>query len=260
MDNIIRDIELWRLVAGYLFILLLIVFVRWRGLKREVRIVISTARMTIQLVLVGYILTYIFKEPNPFVILFIVLFMLIFSIFNTYKQVGLPLSKRLKQIIAISMTAGSLLTLFYFNVVVIHFKPWYEPHYLIPIAGMIIGNSMTALTLGVKNLAEGMQKQQHLIEGALMLGASPEAATKSVVNSAFDSAILPTINNMVGMGIVFLPGMMTGQILAGIDPIIAIEYQIAILLGISGSVALSVMIFTQFGYKTFFNSRQQFEA
>ncbi|HZH59153.1 MAG TPA: ABC transporter permease, partial [Metabacillus sp.] len=95
---------------------------------------------------------------------------------------------------------------------------------------------------------------------ALMLGATPEAATKSVVNSAFDSAILPTINNMVGMGIVFLPGMMTGQILAGIDPIIAIEYQIAILLGITGSVALTVMVFTTLGYKTFFNSKQQFKV
>jgi len=260
MDSVIRDIELWRLAAGYLFILLLIVFVKWRGLNREIRIVVSTARMTIQLVLVGYILTYIFKEPNPFLITFIVLFMLTFAIFNTYKQVGTKLSKKLKRIVALSMIVGSLVTLFYFNVVVIHFQPWYEPHYLIPIAGMIIGNSMTGITLGVKNLVDGMQKQKHLIEGALMLGATPEAATKSVVNSAFDSAILPTINNMVGMGIVFLPGMMTGQILAGIDPIIAIEYQIAILLGITGSVALTVMVFTTLGYKTFFNSKQQFKV
>lgn len=158
------------------------------------------------------------------------------------------------------MVAGSLVTLFYFNVVVIHFQPWYEPHYLIPIAGMIIGTSMTGITLGVKNLVDGMQKQKHLIEGALMLGATSEAATKSVVNAAFDSAILPTINNMVGKGIVFLPGMMTGQILAGIDPIIAIEYQIAILLGITGSVALTVMIFTTLGYKTFFNNKKQFKV
>ncbi|UHA59120.1 iron export ABC transporter permease subunit FetB [Metabacillus litoralis] len=258
MENVIRDIELWRLAAGYLFIILLIAFVRWRGLNREIRIIVSTARMTIQLVLVGYILTYIFEDPNPYIITFIVLFMLTFSIFNTYKQVAKPLSRKLKQIIALSMTAGSLLTLLYFNFVVIHFQPWYEPHYLIPVAGMIIGNSMTGITLGVKNLVEGIEKEKHLIEGALMLGAKPEAATKSVVNSAFDSAILPTINSMVGMGIVFLPGMMTGQILAGINPIIAIEYQIAVLLGIAGSVALTVMIFTLFGYKTFFNDRQQF--
>lgn len=259
MTNIVRDIEFWRLCAGYLFILLLIGFVKWRGLKREKRIIVSTARMTIQLVLVGYILTYIFEEPNPYLISLIVLLMLTFAIFNTFKQVAKPLKKKLKQIIAISMVSGSLVTLVYFNFVVIHFQPWYEPQYLIPIAGMIIGNSMTGITLGVKNLLDGIHREKQLIEGALMLGASPEVATKSVVNSAFDSAILPTINNMVGMGIVFLPGMMTGQILAGISPLIAIEYQIAILLGITGSVALTIMIFTHYGYKTFFNERNQFE-
>ncbi|QGQ46210.1 ABC transporter permease [Metabacillus sediminilitoris] len=258
MDNVIRDIEFWRLAAAYIFILILIVFVKWRGIKREKRIIISTARMTIQLILVGYILTYIFEQPNPYLIILIVLFMLWFAINNTYKQVTGTLSKKLKQIIAISMAAGSLITLIYFNLVVIHFQPWYEPQYLIPIAGMIIGNSMTGITLGVKNLIEGMQREKHLIEGALMLGAKPEIATKSIVNSAFDSAILPTINNMVGMGIVFLPGMMTGQILAGISPLTAIEYQIAILLGIAGSVALTVMIFTYYGYRAFFNDKQQF--
>jgi putative ABC transport system permease protein len=260
MDNVIRDIEFWRLVAGYIFILLLIAFVKWRGLKREKRIIISTTRMTIQLILVGYILTYIFEKPNPYLITLIVLFMLIFAIFNTYKQVAKPISKKLKRIIAMSMTAGSLITLLYFNFVVIHFQPWYEPQYLIPIAGMIIGNSMTGVTLGVKSLLEGIQREKHLIEGALMLGASPEKSTKSIVNSAFDSAILPSINSLVGMGIVFLPGMMTGQILAGISPLTAIEYQIAVLLGITGSVALTVMIFTYFGYKTFFNDRDQFEG
>jgi putative ABC transport system permease protein len=260
MNSVIRDIEFWRLVAGYIFILLLIVFVKWRGLKREKRIIISTARMTIQLILVGYILTYIFEKPNPFLITLIVLFMLIFAISNTYKQVGKSINKKLKRIIAMSLATGSLITLIYFNFVVIHFQPWYEPQYLIPIAGMIIGNSMTGITLGVKNLLEGVQREKYLIEGALMLGASPEKATKSVVNSAFDSAILPSINSLVGMGIVFLPGMMTGQILAGISPLTAIQYQIAVLLGITGSVALTVMIFTYFGYKTFFNARDQFEG
>jgi putative ABC transport system permease protein len=90
-----------------------------------------------------------------------------------------------------------------------------------------------------------------------MLGASPQMAAKSVVDNAFDSAILPTINSMVGMGIVFLPGMMTGQILSGVSPLTAIEYQIAIMLGIVGSVALTVILFVYWGSKTFFNQQQQ---
>lgn len=78
-----------------------------------------------------------------------------------------------------------------------------------------------------------------------------------MINNAFDSAILPTINNMVGMGIVFLPGMMTGVILSGASPLSAIKYQIAIMLGITGSVSISVIMFLYFGYKTFFNKSAQ---
>jgi putative ABC transport system permease protein len=102
-----------------------------------------------------------------------------------------------------------------------------------------------------------MEKQKDLVEGALMLGATPKMASKQIVDDAFDSAILPTINSMVGMGIVFLPGMMTGQILSGTSPVTAIEYQIAIMLGILGSVALTVVLFVQLGYKTFFSEDSQ---
>jgi putative ABC transport system permease protein len=92
---------------------------------------------------------------------------------------------------------------------------------------------------------------------ALMLGATPKMASKKVVDQAFDAAILPTINSMVGMGIVFLPGMMTGQILAGLSPLSAIQYQIAIMLGIVGCVSLTVILFVQMGYKTFFSDQAQ---
>ncbi len=90
-----------------------------------------------------------------------------------------------------------------------------------------------------------------------MLGATPKEAAAPLIRDAFDSAILPTINSMVGMGIISLPGMMTGQILSGVSPFTAIQYQIAIILGISGSTAFAVIIFLQLGYKTFFNKRCQ---
>jgi len=116
---------------------------------------------------------------------------------------------------------------------------------------------MTGISLGVTKLVENMYTQRHMVESALMLGATPKLAAKEIIDGAFDSAILPTINSMVGMGIVFLPGMMTGQILSGTSPVTAIEYQIAIMLGILGSVALTVILFVQLGYKTFFNERSQ---
>jgi putative ABC transport system permease protein len=180
-----------------------------------------------------------------------------FSIYNIIKRTKKKLSKKLKQIIALSMISGTVSCLLFFLFVVVRISPWYNPQYFIPIAGMLIGNSMTGISLGVNRLVDSMEKQKDLVEGALMLGATPEMASKHIVDDAFDSAILPTINSMVGMGIVFLPGMMTGQILSGTSPVTAIEYQIAIMLGILGSVALTVVLFVQLGYKTFFNEDSQ---
>ncbi len=91
-----------------------------------------------------------------------------------------------------------------------------------------------------------------------MLGASPKVASKSIINEAFDQAMLPTINAMVGMGIIFLPGMMTGQIIAGQSPITAVKYQLSVMLGVAGTVSITVLIFLHLAYKVFFNERQQF--
>src|SRR5699024_204762 len=95
-------------------------------------------------------------------------------------------------------------------------------------------------------------------EGALMLGASPKIASKSIINQAFDEAMLPTINATVGMGIVFLPGMMTGQIIAGQSPLVDVKYQISVILGGVGTASTPVLIFLHFSYKAFFNERDQF--
>ncbi|MCM1989765.1 ABC transporter permease [Oceanirhabdus seepicola] len=256
MDKVI-DLQIWQMISAYIFILILLAIVKIRGIHREKQIIISSLRMTIQLILTGYVLVYIFDNPNPVYTILIIILMEIFAIYNIFKRVKLTLSKRLKKIIALSMAIGTLTSLFFFVFIVINISPWYDPRYFIPIAGMLIGNSMTGISLGVTRLVDGMHSQRNLVETALMLGATPKAASKDIVDNAFDSAILPTINSMVGMGIVFLPGMMTGQILSGISPITAIEYQIAIMLGILGSVSLTVILFVQLGYKTFFNDEDQ---
>ena len=163
----------------------------------------------------------------------------------------------MKKVIALSMSAGTIAPLLFFLFVVVQIEPWYAPQYFIPIAGMLVGNSMTGISLGVKTLIEGMTTQKALVEEALILGATPKSATKHIIDSTFDAAIMPTINSMIGMGIVFLPGMMTGQILSGISPITAIAYQIAIMLGILGAVALSTILMLHLGYRTFFNREAQ---
>ncbi|MBZ4664563.1 MAG: fetB [Caloramator sp.] len=250
-------LSIMQVLSAYLFILILLLIVKRRGLNREKEIIISTTRMTLQLILTGYILTYIFKNPNPFITLLVISIMEIFAIQNIIKRSKTKLSYELKKVVIFSMIVGTLFTLFYFILIVINIKPWYNPQYFIPLAGMIIGNSMTGISLGINKLIDGFKNQIDVIECSLMLGASPKDACKPILDNAFDSAILPTINSMVGMGIVFLPGMMTGQILSGSSPLVAIEYQIAIMLGILGSVSISVIIFLLLGYKTFFNNRMQ---
>ncbi len=251
------NLQIWQMASAYVFIVVLLIFVRIRGISREKEILISALRMTLQLILVGYILVYLFENINPLYTILVIIIMEIFAIYNIFKRTKTKLSNPLKKIIAISMLLGTLSSILYFLFIVVNISPWYDPRYFIPISGMIIGNSMTGISLGVTRLVDGMYTQKHLVESALMLGATPRMAAKKIVNNAFDSAILPTINSMVGMGIVFLPGMMTGQILSGISPITAIEYQIAIMLGILGSVSLTVILFINLGYKTFFNGESQ---
>ncbi|WP_282171733.1 ABC transporter permease [Cytobacillus firmus] len=257
-NSSIIDIELWRLISAYLFVLLLILIFKVRGIARQKMLAMAAFRMTLQLVIAGYVLTYLFELSNPFLTLGVICIMEGFAIYTIYKQAGIRLSVSLKKTIAISMITGTAFCLIFFNFVVIHFEPWYDPRYFIPIAGMIIGNSMTGITLSVKELLNSFTTQRDMIEGALMLGAEPKTAVKPYVNHSFDSAVLPTINNMLGMGIIFLPGMMTGQILSGVSPLLAIEYQIVILLGILGSVGLSVILFILLSYKNFFNQDAQF--
>lgn len=251
------DLSLIQLLSAYIFVVILIFIFKLRGISREREILIASIRMTLQLILTGNLLVYVFDKPSPIYTILIILLMEGFAIYNIFKRVKKDISKRLKIIIGLSMIAGTFLSLLYFLFIVIRISPWYNPRYFIPLTGMLIGNSMTGISLGVSSLIDAMESKKNLIESSLMLGATPKMATKDIVDNAFDSAILPTINSMLGMGIVFLPGMMTGQILSGESPITAIKYQIAIMLGILGSVTLTVIFFVNLGYKTFFNDDSQ---
>ncbi|MYL42053.1 ABC transporter permease [Virgibacillus salexigens] len=253
------DLTLWQLLFAYVFIVILWIIVRVKGIPREKLIIISTLRMTVQLILVGYLLMIVFEHPHPIVTIVIVLFMLGFAIYNVFKRANVIINISVKKTVAVAMVLGISISMIYFLFVVLQLDPWYNPQLFIPIGGMIIGNAMTGITLGVNQLLIGMREQKAKVEGALMLGASPKEASHSIINEAFDSAMLPTINSMVGMGIVFLPGMMTGQIIAGASPVSAVKYQIAIMLGVAGTVSITVIIFLHLAYKTFFNHRAQLQ-
>ena len=252
MNNTVMNLSVLQLLIAYIFVLIMLIIFKSRGIKREKQILIATTRMTVQLTLMGYVLMFVFNNPSWWLTSFMILIMISFAIYNSIKRVKVNMSKELQLIIAFSMIFGALLTATFFILIVLNVRPWFNPQYFIPISGMIIGNSMTGIALGANKLCSDMEDKHVEIENSLMLGATPVAATKEIVNNAFDSAILPTMNNMLTMGIVSLPGMMTGQILSGTFPITAIKYQIGIMLAILGSTAITTVLFVTLGYRTFF--------
>lgn len=253
MNNAVMNLSIINLAIAYVFVLVLLVIFKARDIRREKMIIIATTRMTIQLTIMGYILMYIFKNPSWWLTLITLSVMIGFAIYNALKRVKSELSKELKQLMAASMIIGYLVTASVFMLLVLQVRPWFNPQYFIPISGMIIGNAMTGIALGANRLCANMRDHREQIENSLMLGATPKMASHEDVNDAFDSAILPTMNNMMTMGIVSLPGMMTGQMLSGIFPLTAIKYQIGIMLAILGCTAITVVLFVSLGYRTFFN-------
>lgn len=251
-NSSVMDLPILNLAIAYVFVLLLLLIFKARGIRRERQILIAATRMTIQLTVMGYILMFVFENPSWWLTLLMLAVMLSFAMYNAVKRVKVEMSKELKRLVCLSMAAGYTVTAAVFLFVVLRINPWFDPQYCIPISGMIVGNSMTGIALGANKLCSGMRERRELVENSLMLGAAPAAAARGVVNDAFDSAILPTTNNMLTMGIVSLPGMMTGQILSGTFPLTAIKYQIGIMLAILGCTALTVVIFVTLGYKTFF--------
>jgi len=258
MEQNALDFTIWQVGFAYIFLLVVLLIVHIKKIPRKKLLIIASLRMTLQLIIVGYILVYVLDYPNPYITVLIVLIMLAFAVFTVYQRAKHAIKMDLKKMVALAMLIGVSLNLLYFMFVILQLDPWYEPQYFIPISGMIIGKTMTGVSLGINNLLTSMKDNQAKVEGAIMLGASPKVASKSIINEAFDEAMLPTVNAMVGMGIIFLPGMMTGQIIAGQSPIMAVKYQISVMLGVLGTVAVTVLFFLHLAYKIFFNDRYQF--
>lgn len=256
MDEII-SLSLYQLLVAYVFVLIVFLIMKWRKIPKQKLLFMAAVRMSIQLILVGYLLLWVFDQKNPWVTLLIIMVMQTFAVATILDKFKKKISVPLKKVVMISFPTATLSVLLYFLFLVIQIDPWYDPQYFIPIAGMIIGNSMTGVTLALSQMDTQMKDHHAKVEEVLILGGSVSEATKPLIDKSFQEAIVPTFNSMLGMGIIFLPGMMTGQILSGVSPLLAIRYQIAIMLGILGTVTLSVMLMLFFGIKTYFNKDAQ---
>ncbi|MDD3007390.1 MAG: ABC transporter permease [Arcobacter sp.] len=195
--------------------------------NNKTEIIYATFRMVIQLLGVGYLLIYIFEEKNIFIGSFILLFMILISTFICIRNTSDKTSSHFINIFLSILLSGifHLILIIYF---ILDFDRFYEPRYVIPIAGMIFANSMNVLSLCIERFEKEIIRNDSFEK------------SKTI---AFKSAMIPQINSFLAVGLVTLPGMMTGQILSGIDPLIAVRYQIMIMSTILSSAGISMIIY-----------------
>lgn len=190
-------------------------------------IIYSTTRMLIQLIAIGYVLLYLFEEKNIFIGSLIILFMIIVSTFITIRNTENHSRSHYIQIF-ISIAIAGLINLVLIIGFVLELESYYEPRYVIPIAGMIFANTMNALSLAIERFEKEYARSDNFFEARKI---------------AFKACMIPQINALLAVGLVALPGMMTGQILSGIDPLIAVRYQIMIMTMILSSAGISTIVY-----------------
>lgn len=211
------------------------------GLNLHRDILWGTVRTVTQLFLMGYALRYVFRLTSPWPVLAIYAGMIVFAahiISGRVKKRQVPymgptlLSMFLSYMVVTALVTG----------VIVGVRPWYEPSYFIPLGGMIVGNSMNAIAIALERLFDDLGKRRDAIEMYLSLGADYREASAETLRNAISAGMIPSINSMMGVGIVFLPGMMTGQIIAGADPVVAVKYQIVVMLMLVGSTAIGSIL------------------
>ncbi len=239
----------------YLLLIIVLIIMKKSKVNQTKLLFMASLRMTVQLILAGLILTYIFQHPHPLFTVAYIIAMIVFSVYSVLSK-NKGLNKYFKIAIVFSLSFSGVGILIFFIIAVIN-QSIFNPQYTIPLAGMIIGNSMTGVSLGLKSFSDNIHSGRNKIDALLNLGVSPKKILMPYVNNALETALLPTLNSMLGMGIISLPGMMTGQILSGTLPNTAILYQIAIMVAICTSVCVTVFCSLNFGYKTLYNKKNQ---
>ena len=214
MNSAIIELSLWDLVTVYSLLLMSVGLAHLLRAGQSRDLFWSGLRMFMQLMVVGYVLHLVFALESALPVLLILVVMTGFAV----QTIGARVETKMPnfyRVVGAAMLFGCGGMTFFFCTLVIGLEPWYDPRYLIPLAGMVIGNSMTGASLAAERLAAEFRERREEIETALCLGSSVKLASEPAVSSAFRAALIPSVNAMAAMGLVFLPGMMTGQILSG---------------------------------------------
>lgn len=218
----------------------------------------SALRAIVQLLLVGFILEFVFQSRNIIFIMGIALVMVLIASFEIKRRQTRKFHGITAWLLASLPMMISAFTLNFFALqFVTNHQVWYTPQYAIPLLGMLLGNTMNAVSIGLDRLTDTIYNERDRIEARLMLGDSATQALQPYFITALRAALIPTINALAIAGVVSLPGMMTGQILAGVSPVEAVKYQIFILLLISVSAGFASMFALWLAGKRLFDDRQR---
>ncbi|CCO25504.1 ABC transporter permease [Maridesulfovibrio hydrothermalis] len=210
-------------------------------LKLEKDLAVGVVRTFVQLLAMGYLLKILFGLNNAFLVLGLYAVMTLFSVHIVHgrvKQKGIPYLLPTTTAVLFSYTLITILV----TKLVIGTTPWWDPQYFIPIGGMVAGNSMNSLALTLERFFSELKSRRAEVEMMLCHGADYREATADIFRNALRAGMIPAINSLMGVGLVSLPGMMTGQILAGADPEEAVRYQIVVMFMLVASTALSSII------------------
>ncbi|SNY94246.1 putative ABC transport system permease protein [Cohaesibacter sp. ES.047] len=217
-----------------------VLFMLYRWKLNLGKSVYAIGRMLVQLITIGFVLTYLFTAAHSYLVLMVIGVMMLAATWISLNPLKSPSKILYLYAFAAVFTAGSI-TLVTVTVFVLQADPWYQPRLIIPLSGMVYVVSMNAISLSAERLISELEKQ-----------ASYEDARKAAANAA----LIPIINSLLAVGLVSLPGMMTGQILSGVDPLIAVRYQIVVMLmGFIGN-GLSTFIFLSLS-RSHFEGRKQ---
>lgn len=242
----------------FLILLIIPVFILNRriGIRNEKKVILSVLRMVIQLSIVGIYLQYIFDLNNAFLnITYIIIMMVVASVSITNST---PLKlKKVVVPITLSLLVPNFLMLLFFNAVVIRIDFLFEAKYMITIGGMLLGNGLSGNIVGLTTFYNGLKKNQEVFNYDLALGASRFEALLPYYKEAVLVSINPTIASMATIGLVSLPGMMTGQILGGSIPIEAIKYQIAIMVAIFVTKYMNIFLAIRLTSISMFDAKDQ---
>jgi len=221
------------------------------GLLR--RLLWGTCRTLLQLGLIGYVLTYVFAIDHPALVAGLIGVMCLVAARAAVKQVQHP-PFRLYGLAVLSLTASTYLVGTMVCGLIIAADRWYTARVAIPIAGMILGNSLNGVALALDRFIAELRSQSPVVEQRLCLGYTPWEAARPHLRTALRTGMTPILNSLMIVGVVSLPGMMTGQILAGAEPLVAVRYQIVVMMMLAASVALGCLTLVGLSYRRCFTS------